>query len=81
MKHVLCLVLAATLQFSSAFAAAPGEKNAKETLLYQHELPNVPGKSIKGVLVECGPGSGLLLRRNPEPVLNESIFLGSPDTA
>ena len=56
MKHVLCLVLAATLQFSSAFAAAPGEKNAKETLLYQHELPNVPGKSIKGVLVEYGPG-------------------------
>ena len=56
MKHVLCLVLAATLQFSSAFAAAPGEKSAKETLLYQHELPNVPGKSIKGVLVEYGPG-------------------------
>jgi len=56
MKHVLCLVLAATLQFSSAFAAAPGEKDAKETLLYQHELPNVPGKSIKGVLVEYGPG-------------------------
>jgi hypothetical protein len=23
---------------------------------YQHELPNVPGKSIKGVLVEYGPG-------------------------
>jgi hypothetical protein len=26
------------------------------TLAYQHELPNVPGKSIKGVLVEYGPG-------------------------
>jgi quercetin dioxygenase-like cupin family protein len=25
-------------------------------LVYQHELPNVPGKSIKGVLVEYGPG-------------------------
>jgi len=25
------------------------------TLVYQHELPNVPGKSIKGVLVEYGP--------------------------
>jgi len=31
-------------------------KNAKVTLVYQHELPNVPGKSIKGVLVEYGPG-------------------------
>jgi quercetin dioxygenase-like cupin family protein len=26
------------------------------TLVYQHELPNVPGKSLKGVLVEYGPG-------------------------
>ena len=26
------------------------------TVVYQHELPNVPGKSIKGVLVEYGPG-------------------------
>ena len=26
------------------------------TLVYQHELANVPGKSIKGVLVEYGPG-------------------------
>jgi quercetin dioxygenase-like cupin family protein len=26
------------------------------TLVYQHELPNIPGKSIKGVLVEYGPG-------------------------
>jgi quercetin dioxygenase-like cupin family protein len=26
------------------------------TLVYRHELPNVPGKSIKGVLVEYSPG-------------------------
>jgi len=32
-------------------------KNAKVSLVYQHELPNVPGKSIKGVLLEYGPGS------------------------
>ena len=25
-------------------------------LVYQHELPNVPGKSIKGALVEYDPG-------------------------
>jgi len=36
--------------------AAPKSKNAKVTLVYQHELPNCPGKSIKGVLVEYGPG-------------------------
>ncbi|HET8965272.1 MAG TPA: hypothetical protein VFN20_03605, partial [Candidatus Acidoferrum sp.] len=37
-------------------ADAPKSKNAKVTLVYQHELPNIPGKSIKGVLVEYGPG-------------------------
>ena len=31
-------------------------ENAKVTLVYQHPLPGVPGKSLKGVLVEYGPG-------------------------
>jgi len=31
-------------------------KAAKVTLVYDHALPNVPGKSMKGVLVEYGPG-------------------------
>src|SRR5260221_69771 len=44
------------LEFLSALADAPKSKNAKVTLVYQHELPNAPGKSIKGVLVEYGPG-------------------------
>ncbi|TIR26350.1 MAG: cupin domain-containing protein [Mesorhizobium sp.] len=33
-----------------------GGKGAKVTLVYDHELPNVPGKSMKGVLVEYAPG-------------------------
>ena len=41
---------------SPVLADEPISKNAEETLVYQHELPNVPGKSIKGVLVEYGPG-------------------------
>jgi quercetin dioxygenase-like cupin family protein len=40
---------------NSALADAPKSKNAKVTLVYQHELPNDSGKSIKGVLVEYGP--------------------------
>jgi len=31
-------------------------ENAKVTLVYEHALPNVPGKSVKGVLVEYAPG-------------------------
>jgi quercetin dioxygenase-like cupin family protein len=32
------------------------DKGPKVTLVYEHALPNVPGKSMKGVLVEYGPG-------------------------
>ena len=56
MKRILCSVLLATLPCGSVLAAAPQSKNAKVTVVYDHELPNVPGKSMKGVLVEYGPG-------------------------
>jgi quercetin dioxygenase-like cupin family protein len=61
MKRILCsllvcFLLLVALPFGIALAEAPKSKNAKVTLVYQHELPNCPGKSIKGVLVEYGPG-------------------------
>jgi quercetin dioxygenase-like cupin family protein len=56
MKRILCSLLVVTLPFGSVLADAPQSKNAKVSLVYQHDLPNVPGKSIKGVLVEYGPG-------------------------
>ena len=56
MKRIFCALLVTTLPYGSVLAEAPKEKSAKVTLVYQHELPNVPGKSIKGVLVEYGPG-------------------------
>ena len=56
MTRVICLLFAAILPFGSVLAEAPKAKDAKVTLVYQHELPNCAGKSIKGVLVEYGPG-------------------------
>ena len=56
MKHVLCVLLLAALPLGSVLADAPKSKNVKVTVVYQHELPNCPGKSIKSVLVEYGPG-------------------------
>lgn len=56
MKRIFCLLLVATLPFGGALADAPKSKNARVTLVYQHEIPNIPGKSIKAVLVEYGPG-------------------------
>ncbi len=33
-----------------------GSNDVKVTLVYQHALPGIPGRSVKGVLVEYGPG-------------------------
>ena len=56
MKRILCALLLATLPLGSALAQTPPGKNNKVTVVFQHELPNVPGKSVKGILVEYGPG-------------------------
>ena len=56
MRRILCILLVAALPLGSVLADEPKAKNVKVTLVYQHDLPNVPGKSIKGVLVEYGPG-------------------------
>jgi Uncharacterized conserved protein, contains double-stranded beta-helix domain len=42
------------------------DKNSKVTLVYEHALPNVPGKSIKGVLVEYGPGGTSSAHTHPK---------------
>jgi quercetin dioxygenase-like cupin family protein len=56
MRRLLLSLIVPALPFASVVGAAPAQKNAKVTLVYEHELPNVPGKSIKSVLVEYGPG-------------------------
>jgi len=66
MKRLLCSLLIVAVPSGGALADAPKSKNAKVTLVYQHELPNVPGKSIKGVLVEYGPGGYSPAHRHAE---------------
>jgi quercetin dioxygenase-like cupin family protein len=58
---VLGLFLAASI----GAQAHDADKGAKVTIVYQHELPNVPGKSIKGVLVEYGPGGSSEAHTHP----------------
>ena len=58
-----CIVIDATV---GAGAAIAPDKNSKVTLVYEHALPNVPGKSIKGVLVEYGPGGTSSAHTHPK---------------
>src|SRR2546430_14416558 len=60
---IVCALVVVTLGVGSGIAA---DKNAKVTLVYEHALPNVPGKSIKGVLVEYGPGGTSSAHTHPK---------------
>ena len=57
MKRILCAVVLLAAPLTCIAADARKANEARVTLVYQHELPNVPGKSMKGVLVEYGPGA------------------------
>ncbi len=56
-KTIITTVAVAAMMAGAALAhdTAAG-KASKVSVVYEHELPNVPGKSIKGILVEYGPG-------------------------
>lgn len=56
MRRILCTLALLALPIGGLAAADAGSHNAKVTLVYDHEIPNVPGKSVRGVLVEYGPG-------------------------
>lgn len=55
-KSLFAAALIASIAITHAVSAHSDEKDAKITVVYEHELPNVPGKSMKAVLVEYGPG-------------------------
>jgi quercetin dioxygenase-like cupin family protein len=59
---IVCALIVATVGVGSGMAA---DKNSKVTLVYEHELPNVPGKSLRAVLVEYGLGGGSPSHRHP----------------
>ena len=51
--RIVGVVLLATLALTPASAQSPAK--SKVTVVFDHALPNVPGKSMKGVLVEYAP--------------------------
>ena len=59
---IICALIVTALGLSTGIAA---EANAKVTLVSDHELPNLPGKSLRAVLVEYGPGAGSPSHRHP----------------
>src|SRR6478736_3534838 len=68
MMRFICALVACTLIDATVGAgvAIAADENSKVTLVYEHALPNVPGKSIKGVLVEYGPGGTSSAHTHPK---------------
>jgi quercetin dioxygenase-like cupin family protein len=63
-----CGMYLATLILTPAFATDPSR--GKVTVVFDQALPNVPGKSMKGVLVEYPPGGS-----NPAHTHPKSAFI------
>ena len=51
------------------------DKGAKATVVYDHALPNVPGKSMKGILVEYGPGEASPAHIHPKSAFTYATVL------
>ncbi|MGH6796107.1 MAG: cupin domain-containing protein, partial [Methylocella sp.] len=64
-SRFLCAVVLAAISVTGASTRAAAGEKANVTLVYDHVLPNVPGKSIKGVLVEYQPGGSSLAHTHP----------------
>ena len=63
--RVLLLSAAAALFAPIVVAQGTIDPGAKVSVVFDQELPNVPGKSMRAVLVEYAPGAGSPSHRHP----------------
>ena len=64
-KTALLLTAAAALYETSVAAQETLAPGAGVSVVFDQALPNVPGKSLRAVLVEYGPGAGSPSHRHP----------------
>jgi quercetin dioxygenase-like cupin family protein len=62
--RLLCAIALAIVPAAGASAEGADDESTV-TLVYDHVLPNVPGKSIRGVLVEYTPGGSSPAHTHP----------------
>ena len=54
---IASMIASVTLAMPPALAAEATAPASKATVLFDNPLPNAPGKSLKGILVEYAPGA------------------------
>jgi quercetin dioxygenase-like cupin family protein len=69
-RQFLCAAALTAVSLTAASAQDASDDNSKVTLVFDQVLPNVAGKSMRGVLVEYGPGGS-----NPAHTHPKSAFI------
>ncbi len=64
-RNLMIVTAIVALTIASALAHDTSPDKSRVTLVYDHPLPNVPGKSMKGVLVEYEPGGSSPAHTHP----------------
>lgn len=64
LRNSFCMFAMVFFAASGALAQEAGTETV--TVVYDHALPNVPGKSLKGVLVEYAPGGTSSAHTHPK---------------
>ena len=64
--RLLCGVAFAVLSINAASADNLPADKSRVTLVFDHALPDMPGKSMKGVLVEYEPGGSSPAHTHPK---------------
>jgi quercetin dioxygenase-like cupin family protein len=62
LTRLIAAISLAALALAPAWAEDP---TRKVTVVFDHVLPNLPGKSLRGVLVEYGPGGSSAAHTHP----------------
>ncbi len=65
MKKTALLMTVAVALLATSLAAQEIAPGANVSVVFDQELPNVPGKSMRAVLVDYAPGAGSPSHRHP----------------
>lgn len=66
LTRYLSLLSVAVIALGAASATGSAGEKAKITVVFDRALPNVPGKSMKGVMVEYQPGGSSPAHTHPD---------------
>lgn len=74
-RFICALIVCALITAVGVGSGRADEKGPKVTIVYDHVLPNAPGKSMKGILVEYGPGDASPAHTHPKSAFTYATVL------